>query len=175
LRASLLSESGEILLAGFERVHFGSGRAFRIHSEPDRPDGDTDHAGGDILRDLGVVLLGELFGLEIVGLDLGADHGAIALPILWLDDGDRMRVASGTGGQNKGKGQSYQAKLPATHDRIPSAQAHSNVHEVHEMFYTTISRVATIFRLWLQESVPLLRSWVAVNRSEIGQWTRNPT
>ena len=99
LGAALLGERGEILLAGFERVHFRPGRAFRIHGEPDRPDDDADHAGSsDVLRDLGVVLVGELFSLEIVGLDLAADHGAIALRILRLDDCNRMRVASRAGG-----------------------------------------------------------------------------
>src|SRR6516162_2546666 len=40
------------------------------------------------------------------------------------------------------------------------------------MFYTTISRVATTFLLWLQESVPPLRSYPPVSKSDIGQWTR---
>jgi len=43
------------------------------------------------------------------------------LRILRLDDGNRVRVASGVGGQNKGKSQSYQAKLPEAHDHVPSA------------------------------------------------------
>ena len=75
------------MLTGFERVHFGSGRALGIHCEPDRPDHDADHASRHILRDLGVILLGEFFGLHVIGFDLGADHGAVAVGVLRLHDG----------------------------------------------------------------------------------------
>src|SRR4249920_2290541 len=91
LRAALLSQRGEILLTGFERIHFRSDRAFRIHREPDRPDDDADDPR-DILSDLGVILLSELFGLDVACLDLGADHRAIALRVLWLYDRYGMRV-----------------------------------------------------------------------------------
>jgi hypothetical protein len=79
LGAALLSQRGEILLTGFECIHFRSGRAFRIHREPDRPDHDADNTSRDILSDLGVILVREFFCLDIVRLDLGADHGS-ALP-----------------------------------------------------------------------------------------------
>lgn len=114
MRASLFGECGEILLTGFERIHFGSGRTLRIHREPDRPDDDAHHAGGDVLRDLGVILVGEPFGLDVVRLDLGADHGAIALRVLRLHDGHRMRVAPRASRQ--GKGQCSDAELPAMQD-----------------------------------------------------------
>jgi hypothetical protein len=89
LRAALLGQRCEILLTSLERIHFRSGRASRVHRERIRP--DDDDPGGDILRDLGMILLGELFGLLVVRLDLGADRGAVAGRI-------RMRVASGAGG-----------------------------------------------------------------------------
>ena len=167
MRASLLGEGGEILLAGFERVHFRSGSAFRIHCEPDRPDDDADHAGSDVLRDLGVVLFGEFLGLEIVGFDLSADHRAIALRILRLDDGDRMRVASGTSGQRKNKGQRHQPKLPAIHGRNPQPQAKSNVRE---MFYATGSRITTIY---LKVAGICSPRALAIYGPKIGQWTRS--
>jgi hypothetical protein len=97
LRASLSGKRGEILLPGFERIHFCSSGAFRIHCEPDGPDHDADDAGRDILSDLGVVLVGEFFSLEIVRLDLRANHGAIALRVLRLHNGDGVRVAPGAG------------------------------------------------------------------------------
>jgi hypothetical protein len=61
LGAALLSQRGEILLTGFECIHFRSGRAFRIHREPDRPDHDADNTSRDILSDLGVILVREFF------------------------------------------------------------------------------------------------------------------
>jgi hypothetical protein len=106
LGAALLGERGEILLAGFERVHFRPGRAFRIHGEPDRS--DDDNAGLDILRDLGMILLGEPFGLLVVGLDLGADRGTVAGRI-------RIRVASHAG--------SEQDAGERCRNELPSAQA----------------------------------------------------
>ena len=100
-RAARFGKRHEILLSGFERIHFGTGGALRVHRKPDRPNNDPDHAGRDVLRDLGVVLLGELFGLQVIGLDLGADHGAVALRVLRLHNGDRMRVTSGAVRQTK--------------------------------------------------------------------------
>jgi len=108
LRAALLSQRGEILLTSLERIHFRSGGASRVHRERIRP--DDDDPGGDILRDLGMILLGELFGLLVVRLDLGADRGAVAGRI-------RIRVASGAGG-GQDTGESRRNELPtaqATH------------------------------------------------------------
>src|SRR5262245_45026656 len=86
-RAARFGKRPELVLSGFERIHFGTGGALRVHRKPDRPNHDPDHA---VLRDLGVVLLGELFGLQVIGLDLGADHGAVALRVLRLHNGDWM-------------------------------------------------------------------------------------
>ena len=74
------------MLPGFECVHFRPGSALRIHGKPDRPDHYTDDARGDVLRDLGPIFLGKFFSLNVVGLDLRADHGAVALRILRLNN-----------------------------------------------------------------------------------------
>ena len=125
--AALLSQRGEILLTGFECIHFRSGRGFRIHREPDRPDHDADNTSRDILSDLGVILVREFFCLDVVRLDLGADHGAVALRVLWLYDRYGMRVAPRAGAQDKGE--CHRAQLPAT-QRTPSPSS-PNAENVH--------------------------------------------
>jgi hypothetical protein len=92
------------LLSGLERVHFGPSGALRIHGKPHRPDHDTDDASGNVLRDLGSVFLRELFSLNVVRLDLRADHGAVALRVLRLNDRYRMKITAGARGQSNTNG-----------------------------------------------------------------------
>src|ERR1700733_11951598 len=138
LRAALLGKVREIFLARLEPIHLGARRTFGVHGQPDRPDHHPNHTGSDILRDLGVVLLGELFGLDIVRLNLRADHGAIALRVLRLDDGDRMRVAT----------KHRHPQLPTPPDAHRSARHNNNVHET---FYTTFWCLTTDIDRGLQE------------------------
>ena len=107
-----------------------------MHRERIRP--DDDDPGGDILRDLGMILLGELFGLLVVRLDLGADRGAVAGRI-------RIRVASGAGG-----GQDTAMSVPPRKLRIANSP---DATHVPYMFYTTISCSAMCRHLRLQEYV----------------------
>jgi hypothetical protein len=123
-RAARFGKRHEILLSGFERIHFGTGGALRVHCKPDRPNHHPDHAGRDVLRDLGVVLLGELFGLQVIRLDLGADHGAVALRVLRLHNGDRMRVTSGAVRQDQGGRKSQRKYHRASHAGPQIAAAH---------------------------------------------------
>ena len=96
MRAALLSQRGEILLTSLERIHFRSGGASRVHRERIRP--DDDDPGGDILRDLGMILLGELFGLLVVRLDLGSGSWRSR----WEDpDTGRIRRRRRTGHRRK--------------------------------------------------------------------------
>jgi hypothetical protein len=120
MRAALLGERRQVLLARFERIHLGAGRAFGVHRKPDRPNhhpDHPDHAGSDVLRDLGVIFVGELFGLDIVGLDLGADHGAVALRVLRLHHRNRMRITPRAGRQHQS--QRHHAQVPAAQDTHP--------------------------------------------------------
>jgi hypothetical protein len=93
-----------------------------------------------------LVLLGELFGLDIVRFNLRADHGAVTLRVLRLDDRDRMRVATRARRENQGKHRHPQ--LPTPPDAHRSARHNNNVHE---MFYTTFWCLTTDIDRGLQE------------------------
>ncbi len=101
LRAALRCERGKILLPRRERIHFCSRGSLRVHCKPHRPDHKAHDTRGDVLRYLYVIFVSELLRLGVVCLYLGLDHGAVALGILRLHHGDRMRItacASGQGG-----------------------------------------------------------------------------
>jgi hypothetical protein len=91
-----------------------------------------------------VVLVGKLFGLHIVRLNLSANHSAIALAVLRLDDGNRMRITPRTSSRRKGERQ-YCRTLAAeiTHSHAPLG-GHQNVHL---MFYATDPCIASNFSL----------------------------
>jgi hypothetical protein len=59
----------EVVVPGFKRRDFLGRGALEIHREPDRPDEQPGHAGGDVLRGLAALLAAKLADLARVGGD----------------------------------------------------------------------------------------------------------
>jgi hypothetical protein len=96
LSAPLNGEIRKKFLASLECVRLCAGGALRVHREPHRPDHHADNASRDILRDFHAVFFGEFLSLHIVGVDLGADHCAVAVLILRLHNRDGVQIATST-------------------------------------------------------------------------------
>jgi hypothetical protein len=70
------------------------GTPFKVHSKPDWPNNDADYARAHILRGFPALLVCQLLGFDIVGLNLGIYHCAVGIGVLRLDGSDRLRIAA---------------------------------------------------------------------------------
>jgi hypothetical protein len=69
LRTPLDGQVGEKLLARLQRGHVLVCGALGVHGEKEGPNDDFNHAGGDILNDLGALLVCEFLDFGAVRLD----------------------------------------------------------------------------------------------------------
>jgi hypothetical protein len=73
------------LLSRLEGCRFFAGSIFEIHPEPNWPYNDADDARTEILCNLQALLVSELLGFRIIGLDFGPNLSAGRGLILRLD------------------------------------------------------------------------------------------
>ena len=100
LGAPLFGKPGKIFLPALESSHLRTRGALRIHREEERPDDDAGNAGRHVLHGLHALFVRQLRNLDVVCLNLGSQHRAVAALVVRLNGRYRLGIAAGAGSRS---------------------------------------------------------------------------